>query len=77
MSSTTRSHVAHAKFSWVALGASFVVVFGGLGFGYLVYGKGLAKGKIDPMRKWLGPVWVLLHNKYYIDEIYQYTVIPV
>ncbi len=69
-------HVAHAKFSWVALGASFVVVFGGLGFGYLLYGKGLPKGKIDPLRKWLGPVWVLLHNKYYIDEIYQYSIIP-
>jgi NADH-quinone oxidoreductase subunit L len=24
----------------------------------------------------LGPVWTLLHNKYYIDEIYGATIIP-
>ncbi len=69
-------HVAHATFSWVALVASLVVVLGGLGLGYLLYGRGFAKGQIDPLRKWLGPIWVLLHNKYYVDELYQHTIIP-
>jgi len=27
------------------------------------------------VRKVLGPFWWILHNKYYIDEIYQYTII--
>jgi NADH-quinone oxidoreductase subunit L len=50
---------------------SFVVALGGLGVGYLVYGrKPLVAGQADPMVKFLGPVYPVLQNKYYFDELY-------
>jgi NADH-quinone oxidoreductase subunit L len=51
---------------------SFAVALGGLGLGYLVYGrKPLAAGEPDPLIKFLGPVHTTLKNKYYFDELYQ------
>jgi NADH-quinone oxidoreductase subunit L len=69
-------HVAHPEFNIVPLAVSLVVALGGLTVGLLVYGRGLAEGQIDPLRRWLGPVWVLFHRKYYVDELYGATVIP-
>lgn len=69
-------HVAHPEFSIVPLATSLVVALGGLLVGFWVYGRGLAVGQIDPLRKLLGPIWVLFHNKYYVDEFYRYTIIP-
>jgi len=48
---------------------------GGLAVGYLVYGKGLQPGQVDPLRNVLGPIWMVLHNKYYVDEFYKNTVV--
>jgi NADH-quinone oxidoreductase subunit L len=58
------------------LAVSLIVALGGLAVGFLIYGRGLKEGQIDPMRKLLGPIWVLLHRKYYVDELYQATIIP-
>ena len=69
-------HVAHPDFNIVPLATSLVVALGGLLVGFLVYGRGLAVGQIDPLRRLLGPIWVLFHNKYYVDEFYRYTIIP-
>ncbi len=63
------------EFSWTPLGVSLVVALGGLAVGYLIYGKGLREGQVDPLRKLLGPIWVLWHNKYYVDEFYRDTVV--
>jgi NADH-quinone oxidoreductase subunit L len=52
------------------------VVLGGLTVGFFLYRRGVAPGEIDPMRKWLGPVWWLFHRKYYVDELYHATIIP-
>lgn len=68
-------HTVHPSFNIVPLAVSVVVALGGLLVGYLVYGKGLAPGQIDPLRKVLGPFWLVLHNKYYIDELYNSTVV--
>ena len=54
---------------------SFAVALGGLALGWLVYRKGLPEGEIDPMRRWLGPLWWAMHRKFWVDEAYQYTVI--
>jgi NADH-quinone oxidoreductase subunit L len=54
---------------------SIVVAVGGLVAGYYVYGQGLAEGQIDPLRNWLGPLWLVFHNKYWIDEFYKGTVV--
>ena len=54
-----------------AMLASIIVALGGLGLGWLVYGrKPLEAGQEDPMRNGLGPVFGILENKYYIDELY-------
>ena len=68
-------HVAHPEFSYIPLIASLVVALGGLTAGYLVYGRGYAAGQIDPLQRVLGPIWTVLHRKYYVDEFYQATII--
>jgi NADH-quinone oxidoreductase subunit L len=58
------------SFDFTPLLVSVVVALGGLGLGWLVYGrKPLAAGAPDPLEK-LGSVWTLFKNKYYIDELY-------
>ena len=38
---------------------------------WLLYGrKTLEKGQVDPLRRVLGPVYSILENKYWVDEIY-------
>lgn len=69
-------HVSHPDFSMVPLLVSLGVALGGLLVGFLIYGRGLRVGQIDPVQKLLGPIWWLFHRKYYVDELYQYTVIP-
>lgn len=69
-------HVAHPKFDIMPLAVSLIVALGGLGLGFLVYGRGLKQGQIDPLRVVFGPIWMLFHNKYFVDELYRYTIIP-
>jgi NADH-quinone oxidoreductase subunit L len=68
-------HVAHPEFDMMPLMVSIAVALGGLLVGFLVYGRGLAVGQIDPLRRLLGPIWVLFHNKYYVDELYNNTIV--
>ena len=65
----------HPEFNLFVLLISFAVALGGLALGWLVYRKGLPEGEIDPMRRWLGPIWWAMHRKFWIDELYQYTFI--
>ncbi len=67
--------MAHPEFSYIPLIVSLVVALGGLTVGFLVYGRGYAVGQIDPLRRILGPVWVLFYHKYYIDEFYNATIV--
>lgn len=60
---TAESHSA------IPLVVSLVVSLGGLFLGWRVYSTHSA-GKADPLEKILGPVYRLLKNKYYIDELY-------
>jgi NADH-quinone oxidoreductase subunit L len=59
-------------FSIIPVLTSFVVGLGGLGVGYLMYGrKPLQAGEPDPLIKMLTPgVYNTLRNKYYFDELY-------
>jgi NADH-quinone oxidoreductase subunit L len=68
-------HVVHPTFSWIVLAASLVVALGGLGVGYLTY-RNFQVGSIDPLRRWLGPIWWVMHRKFYVDELYSYTILP-
>lgn len=69
-------HVSHPSFNMVPLLVSIGVALGGLALGFLVYGRGLREGQIDPLRNIFGPIWWVWHRKYFVDELYQYTIIP-
>ncbi len=68
-------HVAHPTFSWIPLLTSLVVALGGIAVGWLVYGRGYSYTQVDPTRRLLGPVWWLFHRKYYVDELYNSTIV--
>jgi NADH-quinone oxidoreductase subunit L len=69
-------HVSHPDFSMMPLLVSLGVALGGLALGFVIYGRGLREGQIDPLQRVLGPIWWLFHRKYYVDEIYKATIIP-
>jgi NADH-quinone oxidoreductase subunit L len=61
----------------VLMAVSSLIVFTGLGLGWLLYGarKRKTAEEKDVLEAALPPVFKLLQNKYFIDEIYEYTVI--
>jgi hypothetical protein len=61
----------HPEFNLLVLLVSFAVSLGGLALGWFVYRKGMPEGQIDPMRRWLGPVWWAMHRKFWVDEALQ------
>ncbi len=62
-------------FDYLAAGISLVIALAGLGLAWLIYGrKPLAAGQPDPLSRWLGPLWVLLRNKYFMDQVYGLVV---
>lgn len=62
-------------FQPTVMGASITVAFAGLFLGWFVYGRqAFSLGQPDPLAK-LGPIWMLLKNKYYIDEIYNVLIV--
>lgn len=67
-------HPEAIDFSWVPLLTSLTVALGGLAIGYFVYRK-VPQGSEDPIKKPLGPVYSLLQNKYYFDEMYDFLFV--
>ncbi len=79
-----RIEVAELPFNAVPLATSLVVALGGLFVGWLIYrkvrtaGVNLERGEVltapeqfvDPLERPLGPVYRVLKNKYYFDELY-------
>ncbi|MDR3741986.1 MAG: NADH-quinone oxidoreductase subunit L [Terracidiphilus sp.] len=58
------------------MATSSLVVFLGLGLGWLVYGsKSPAAEEPDALERALPPVWAVLRDKFYFDELYGVTVI--
>jgi NADH-quinone oxidoreductase subunit L len=50
--------------------SSVVIALAGIGLGFLLYGwKPLVSGQRDRLAV-LGPIWALLRNKFYMDELY-------
>jgi len=68
--STLPEHIKAPQFGYVPLLTSLFVAIGGLLAGWLVYRK-FEAGQEDPVKKWLGPFYKVLQNKYYFDEIYE------
>ena len=65
----------HPEFNLFVLLVSFAVSLGGLGLGWFVYRKGMAEGQIDPLRRWLGPLWWVMHRKFFVDEADNYLIV--
>jgi NADH-quinone oxidoreductase subunit L len=43
---------------------------------YLIYGRTkMKKGEPDPLRRILGPIFVGMHNKWWVDELYDLLII--
>ncbi len=60
-----------AGFNGEAAIIAVVVGLAGLGLSWLLYGrKPLAAGEVDPLARALGPLWGILRNKYYMDQLY-------
>ena len=66
---TLLEHPHALDFSPVPLVTSLIVALGGLLLGWWVY-RGYRHGATDPAQRALGPVFTLLRDKYYFDEIY-------
>lgn len=66
-------HGEALPFSSIPLLVSVLVSLGGLLLGWLAYRK-VSEAK-DPLKTSLGKVHTLLHNKYYVDELYQKALI--
>jgi len=71
---TLSEHPEAIRFSWIPLLISLGVSLGGLALGWWVY-RDIPAGAPDPLEKPLGPVYKLLKNKYYFDELYGYIFV--
>jgi len=67
-------HSAAVPFSFAVAGLSTVVALLGLLGGWFIY-RNYQAGEVEPFQRWLGPVFTLLKNKYYVDELYQLVII--
>jgi NADH-quinone oxidoreductase subunit L len=68
---TLLEHPEALAFNWVPLLTSLTVALGGLALGWVVYRNAYATAtQADPLQAPLGPVYTVLKNKYYFDELY-------
>ncbi len=70
--------VEHLPFDVRPLLISVVLVLGGMTAAWLLYGRRsnvTEQGYVDPLAPALGGLWVAMHNKWWVDELYQGTVI--
>jgi NADH-quinone oxidoreductase subunit L len=71
------SEVIHSEalaLNFFVAGLSTLLAVGGLLFGWAVY-RNYRVGEVEPYQRWLGPVFTLLKNKYYVDEFYRVVFI--
>jgi NADH-quinone oxidoreductase subunit L len=67
-------HSEAAPFSLAVAGISTVLALLGLVAGWAIY-RNYRAGEVEPFQRWLGPVFTLLKNKYYVDEFYHLVII--
>jgi NADH-quinone oxidoreductase subunit L len=73
---TLLEHPEALEFNWIPLLTSLVVALGGLGLGWWVYSRAWATADDrDPLEAPLGPVYRVLKNKYYFDELYDWAFV--
>ncbi len=67
--------IAHGEFNLMVAGVSLGVAALGWLLGWAIYGRKPLTAKVDPLERPLGPVYTLLKNKYYFDELYNAVII--
>jgi NADH-quinone oxidoreductase subunit L len=71
------SEIVHSEavaFNFAVAALSTVLAAGGLLAGWAIY-RNYRVGEVEPFQRWLGPVFTVLKNKYYVDELYQLVII--
>jgi NADH-quinone oxidoreductase subunit L len=73
----TVEHIHAVPFSLMVAGISTVVGLIGLGIAWLLYGRRplAAAEQADPLHHVLGPVFVAMEHKWYVDELYDWLVV--
>ncbi|HYF61347.1 MAG TPA: NADH-quinone oxidoreductase subunit L, partial [Herpetosiphonaceae bacterium] len=68
--------LAAPEFDFVVAGIATAIAFAGIVLGFVIYGRAFRTSMDrDPLAGALGPIWRLLENRFYIDEIYDRTFI--
>ncbi len=71
---TLHVHVSEFNLQVAAISTGLALL--AIGLAWLIYGrKPLTRGQADPLRKWLGPIFVGMENKWWVDEIYNAIII--
>ena len=69
-------HVHVSEFNITVAALSTVLALLAIGIAWWVYGRQpMEKGAPDPLRRILGPVFVGMENKWWVDELYQFLII--
>jgi NADH-quinone oxidoreductase subunit L len=68
-------HLHHGEFSPLVAAISLSVAIIGWLTAWLIYGRKPLTEPVDPLEKPLGPVYTVLKNKYYVDELYNAIIV--
>jgi NADH-quinone oxidoreductase subunit L len=72
----TLEHVRATEFNSIVAILSTVFAVVAIALAWRFYGKKfMKKGEPDPLRKPLGGIFVILENKYYVDELYEKIIV--
>jgi len=71
---TLIEHPPAEAFLPIALWTSLIVALGGLLLGWLAY-RHYRKDAVDPVQRLLGPMFGVLRDKYYFDEVYETVLV--
>jgi len=72
----TLGHAHAGEFNFMVAGLSTSLALLAIGLAWLIYGRvALKKGKPDPLRVILGPLFTGMHNKWWIDEFYNFVIV--
>ena len=77
LEATLGSGLAHpTAFNWTVALSSTALALVAIYISWLIYGrKPLNAGQPDPLRVKLGPLFTGMHNKWYVDELYELVII--
>jgi NADH-quinone oxidoreductase subunit L len=72
----TLGHLHAPEFNFMVAGLSTVLALFAIALAWIVYGRvTMKKGKPDPLRRILGPIFSGMHNKWWIDELYDFLIV--